>query len=257
MEKTALKSPWLPFTKVNTNSALRLICFPYAGGSASIFHKWQQHMSPKIEVCPVQYPGRGTRMFESSYSEFLPLVHDLVRDLVPYLQQPFVFFGHSMGALVSFEVVRVLRNNYQVYPQHLFVSGHSAPQIPDPNPPVHNLPEPEFLEEIRKMNGTPKEALENEELMQLLLPTLRADFAACETYEYKMDDPIDCPLTVFGGLQDPDVSLEDLKAWRQQTKSSFNIYMFEGDHFFLHQQKTHMLEMISARLNDILQRKGL
>ncbi|BAZ11497.1 putative thioesterase [Calothrix sp. NIES-4071] len=125
-----------------------------------------------------------------------------------YLDKPFAFFGHSMGGLVSFELARLLRNEYRIHPAHLFISGRRAPQIPDTKPPIHDLPELAFKEELRHLGGTPSSVLDNPELMQLLIPMLRADFAVLETYVYKHEQPLDCLITVFGGLQDTEVSHE-------------------------------------------------
>ncbi|NMG22787.1 thioesterase II family protein, partial [Brasilonema bromeliae] len=169
--------------------------------------------------------------------------------LLPSLNKPFVFFGHSMGAVVSFELARRLYQNYRLTPLHLYVSGHRAPQIPDPEPPIHNLPEPAFLNELRRYNGTPKEVLDNSELMQLLLPILRADFAVLENYVYTPSVPLTCPITAFGGLQDWKVSREDLAGWQQQTNGAFSIQMFPGDHFFVYSSQSLLLQQLCEELH--------
>jgi medium-chain acyl-[acyl-carrier-protein] hydrolase len=153
-----------------------------------------------------------------------------------------------MGGLVSFELARLLRKKYGLNPAHLFVSGYRAPQVPDPDPPIHALPEPEFLEELRRLNGTPEAVLENAELMQLLLPALRADFAVIETYAYIPESPLDCPITAFGGLQDREVSCDDLEAWREQTNAAFSLQTLPGDHFFLHSAQPLLLQSLSQKL---------
>ncbi|MCI0529785.1 MAG: thioesterase domain-containing protein, partial [Nitrospira sp.] len=180
-----------------------------------------------------------------------PLVQVIAQALFPYLDKPFAFFGHSMGALVSFELTRHLRRQYRLGPVHLFVSGHHAPQIPDPDPPVHTLPEPAFLEELSRLNGTPKEVLEHTELMHLMLPTLRADFAVCETYTYTTEPPLDCPISAYGGLQDLEVSRDSLEAWQVQTRTSFSLRMFPGDHFFLHTAQPLLLRVLSWELHQL------
>jgi medium-chain acyl-[acyl-carrier-protein] hydrolase len=153
-----------------------------------------------------------------------------------------------MGGLVSFELARLLRKNYGKSPVHLFVSGNGAPQVPDPDPPIYALPEPEFLEELRRLNGTPEAVLENAELMQLLLPAIRADFAVIETYAYTPESPLDCPITAFGGLQDREVSYDDLKAWQEQTNAAFSLHMLPGDHFFLQSAQPLLLQLLSKKL---------
>lgn len=172
------------------------------------------------------------------FTQLEPLVQAITEVILPYLDKPFALFGHSMGAVVSFELARLLRRQYKREPLHLFVSGRRAPQIPPLEPCMHTLPEPAFLDKLRHLNGTPKAVLENTELMQLLLATLRADFAVIETYIYAAEPPLDCPITVFGGLQDDEVGLDDLQAWRQHTNACFSLQLFPGDHFFAFSART-------------------
>lgn len=186
---------------------------------------------------------------ETPFTKLLPLVRAIAQALLPHLDKPFALFGHSMGGLISFELVRLLRREYGLSPVHLFVAGHRAPQVPDLDLPVHNLPESAFLDELRHLNGTPEAVLENAELMQLLLPTLRADFAVLETYVYAPGLPLDCPLTVFGGLQDGEVSCDRLEAWREQTTASFSLSMLPGDHFFLHTAQPLLLQFLAQELH--------
>jgi medium-chain acyl-[acyl-carrier-protein] hydrolase len=153
-----------------------------------------------------------------------------------------------MGGLVSFELARLLRKKYNKSPVHLFVSGYRAPQVPDPDPPIHALPRPEFLEELRRLNGTPEAVLENTELMQLLPPAIRADFAVIETYAYIPESPLNCPITTFGGLQDREVSCDDLKAWIEQTNAAFSLHMLPGDHFFLQSAQPLLLQSLSQEM---------
>ena len=136
------------------------------------FRTWPNSLPITIEICPVELPGRGKRITSAPFTSLQLLVQAIAIALLPYLDKPFAFFGHSMGGLVSFELARLLRKKYNKSPVHLFVSGYRAPQIPDPHPPIHALPEPEFLEELRRLNGTPEIVLENTELMQMLLPAL-------------------------------------------------------------------------------------
>jgi medium-chain acyl-[acyl-carrier-protein] hydrolase len=193
------------------------------------------------------------RLRESPFTQLEPLVQHLANAILPYLDKPFAFFGHSMGGLVSFELTRLLRTEYGVSPVHLFVSSHRAPQVPDPDPPIHALPESEFLEELRRFNGTPEAVLKNAELMQLILPSLRADFAVVETYAYTPEPPLDCLITAFGGLQDREVSCDELKSWREQTNASFVLEMFPGAHFFLHSAEPLLLQSLSQKLHQMCQ----
>jgi medium-chain acyl-[acyl-carrier-protein] hydrolase len=245
-------NPWLVCPRPNPQASLRLFCFPYSGAGASIFYTWPDVLPAAIEVCPIELPGHGTRLAEPPLTRLSPLVQAVAPALLPHLDGPFAFFGHSMGTLVSFELARHLRRQHGPSPAHLFVSGHNAPQIPDREPPIHALPEPEFVEKLRHLNGMPEEIMGNAELMQLLLPILRADFAICETYVYEADGPIDCPISVFGGLQDDYLTREGLDAWREHTTASFSLRMFPGDHFFLNTERPLLLQAIARDLERFL-----
>lgn len=166
---------------------------------------------------------------------------------------PFAFFGHSMGALLSFEVARELRRQHGIVPVHLFASGRRAPQAPDRDPPIHQLPDPAFLDELRLLDGTPEEVLEHPELMELMLPVLRADMAVSETYVYKPEDRLACSISAFGGLQDSEVDYDGLVAWREQTRRSFTLQMFPGNHFFLKSSQSLVLEAVSQGLTQRLE----
>lgn len=239
---------WVMCPKPNPQANLRLFCFPYAGGGALSFRTWPNGLPTTIEVCAVELPGRGTRMRLAPFTRHDPLVEALAQALLPYLDKPFALFGHSMGGLVSFELARLIRRKYGLLPVHLFVSGRRAPQVPDPDPPIHALPEPAFKEELRRLNGTPEAVLENKELMQLLIPILRADFAVLETYVYATEPPLECPITAFGGLQDCKVSCDHLEAWRNQTSASFSLQMLPGDHFFLNSAQALLLQSLTRQL---------
>ena len=242
-------SPWLRSWQRQPHARIRLFCFPYAGGGASLFHTWPQCLPREIEVCPIQLPGREERLADTPFSTMPSLLEALAPLLQPYLEDmPYAFFGHSMGSLISFELARYFSRTQSFQPAHLFVSGHRAPQIPDPDPPTHNLPEPEFLEELRRLQGTPEEVLHNEELLHVLLPLLRADFALCETYSYTHEKPLTCPLSAFSGLQDADVSREDIQAWHEQTRGPFKMRFFRGDHFFLHKEQRNLLHALTLDL---------
>ena len=240
---------WVICPKPNAQAKLRLFCFHYAGGGALSFRNWPDNLPSSVEVCSVELPGRGFRLAEAAFTSLEPLVQAIADALLPHLDKPFTFFGHSMGGLVCFELTRILRRNYNLNPNHLFVSGHRAPQLPAPDPPIHNLPEPEFLTELRQLEGTPRQVLENVELRQLLLPTLRADFTVVETYAYTAEPPLDFPITAFGGLQDREVDCNQLDAWREQTNAAFSLYMLPGNHFFLHSAQSRLLTLLSQKLH--------
>lgn len=244
---------WITCSKLNPQARLRLFCFPCAGGMASAYRTWSNKLVPDVEVYSVQLPGRGSRMMERPFTKLSHLVQTLLPILRPYLNRPFAFFGHSLGAVLGFELARQLRQRGYASPVRLLVCSSPAPQRPILNPPIHTLPEAAFVAALsRRYNAIPQAVLQNNELMQLFLPSLRADFAMLETYVYTTERPLDCPISVFGGLQDGAINLDDLEAWRNQTNSSFTLQMFPGDHFFLHNHQLSFLEALSHQLHQVL-----
>jgi medium-chain acyl-[acyl-carrier-protein] hydrolase len=247
MPDNASNSPWLVRYRPDARAGLRLICLPYAGGSAAVFRPWAETLAPVAEVCAVQLPGRGSRLPEPPLEELPHIVEALADGLRPYWQRPYALFGHSMGALIGFELARRLRREGAPPPQILFVSGRRAPQTPSTDSPTHDLPDPEFIEHLRGLGGTPAELLANPELMQLMLPVLRADFAVCQTYAYRDEPPLEFPISVFGGLSDS-TERDKLEGWRTHTRAGFSLHMLPGDHFFLNSSRQLLLRTIAARL---------
>jgi medium-chain acyl-[acyl-carrier-protein] hydrolase len=250
MTRETVHSRWVAGNVAKPNAKLRLFCFPYAGGSTSTFKSWQEGLPDSVEVSAVQLPGRGGRLSEAPFQHLPEMVEALAGALSPLFDKPFAFFGHSMGALIGLELCRWLRRERDTMPVHLFVSGRRAPQLPELESPTYNLPESEFVQRLRILNGTPQGVLDHPELMQLMIPLLRADFSVCETYEYRTELPLNCPLTVFGGIQDVEVPHEQLQAWREHTKSTFSLRMFPGDHFFLNPAQPDILRIIAQHLAD-------
>jgi medium-chain acyl-[acyl-carrier-protein] hydrolase len=242
-------TPWLSSFLSNPQADLRLFCFPYAGASSVVFREWPAYLPRYVEVCPVQLTGRGRRLKEELYTRMPPLVHAAAEALQPYLDKPFVFFGHSLGALIGFEIARWLRNRGRPEPLHLVVSGRRAPQLPSTEPTTYNLPEAEFIEDLRRLNGTPHEVLGNVELMALTIPLLRADFQLAQTYTYTDEPPLNCSITAFSGLEDEKGKREHMEEWRKQTTASFSLRMFPGDHFYLNSARPQLLHALSQELN--------
>ena len=238
-------SPLLAGHKLNPRAILRLFCFPYGGSAARAYRPWTQGLPPGIDVCAIQLPGRGNRLREPPIAKMSQAVELVGKEIVTLLDRPYAFFGHSMGAILAFEVARLLRRSGHQSPTHLFVSGHQAPQIPNTEPFTYNLPDAEFIEELQRLNGTPLEVLEHPDMMRMMLPLLRADFESIQTYSYKHEPPLECPITALGGLLDPEISRETLEPWREQTVAAFNLQMFPGDHFFLHTEQANVLRVIA------------
>jgi medium-chain acyl-[acyl-carrier-protein] hydrolase len=243
---------WLTRFRPNAQARMRLFCFPYAGGGALIYRTWHESLPPNVELCAVQLPGRGNRLRESPFTNMPQLVEAVAAGILPYLDKPFAFFGHSMGALIGFELAHRLRSEHGLEPSIMFVSGRRAPQTPETDRITYNLPEDEFIEELRRLNGTPREVFEHPELMQLMIPLLRADFEVCQTYAYSPKPPLKCAIAAFGGLQDFEVTRSYLEGWRDHTSTSFSLSMLPGDHFFLHSYAATLLQRLSQELQKVL-----
>jgi medium-chain acyl-[acyl-carrier-protein] hydrolase len=243
---------WLTCFQSYSCPKIRLFCFPYAGAGASIFHVWSKILPENIELFALKLPGRESRFKEPLLYQLSPLINHLVPALLPYLDIPFVFFGHSFGALVCFELTRQLRQQNLPIPLCLLVSGRRAPQLPRRYPTTYNLSESEFMKEIRNLNGTPESLLQNQDLMKCFLTILRADLAIDETYTYKDEAPLDCHISVFGGFSDYRADFEELSSWKQQTTGNFYLQMFSGDHFFINQEKDAVLKAVLKTLGNLL-----
>lgn len=240
-------APWFTIPQ-SERARIRLFCFPYAGGGSLTFRTWANDLGPPVAVCPAHLPGRERRLSEAPFTHTRPLVEAVAEAILTYLDMPFAFFGHSMGAIISFELARHLRRHSYPMPSHIFVSGRRAPQLKVKESATYNLPENQFAEELRRLNGTPREVLENAELMQLVIPLLRADFEVCQNYQYTDETPLDCPISAFGGLQDQEVSSAMVEAWQEQTNGSFRMWMLPGDHFFVNSTQPHLLRILSQEL---------
>jgi acyl transferase domain-containing protein/surfactin synthase thioesterase subunit len=254
--KLSSDNPWILSSTPKPQATIRLFCLPYAGAGASIFRTWAEELPAEIDVCPIQLPGREDRLGEMPFNRIAPLIKTLAPILEPYLDIPFAFFGHSMGALVSFELIRELRRQGCPSPTHLFVSASRAPQRTDLTLPIHNLPEPKFIEALKRLQGTPETILQNADLMKLLLPILRGDLAIAENYIYAAEERLDCPITAFGGEQDPIVNPEDIAGWQDQTQQSFKLHLYPSDHFFLRRDRTALIQTIAQELTPTLSLKS-
>jgi medium-chain acyl-[acyl-carrier-protein] hydrolase len=225
---------------------MRLFCFPFAGGTASSFFDWRKRCN-SLEVCPIEYPGRGSRWKENAYATLEMLVEGIATDLGSELHQPYALLGHSFGAIVAFEVTRLLHRWDSPLPVRLCISAVRAPHLPH-REMIHSLPEQEFLSRLISYGGVPPEVLGNQELLALLMPIVRDDFRLYEQYKYKAGDPLPVPISVFGGQHDLKVPAADLLAWRQHTTKSFRCRFYSGTHFFLYDPH---LPVIKDVQNDI------
>lgn len=244
-----LQNEWIDGIFRKKNSSMRLFCFPYAGGSSQAYYGWNQHLPGALELCPIQLPGRGARFQAPPYRQFERLIPSLAAGLAPMLDKPFVFFGHSMGGIIAYELAQYLNFKEGILPEHLYVSGCRAPHIPRNVPPIFDLSDDDFVKELGKFNGTPKDVLENKSLLELFLPVLRADFELIETYRHTRKVQLNCPITALGGLSDDAISQSDVKAWSMHSSSNdFRAHFLPGDHFFMKHSENLVLEIALRRL---------
>lgn len=222
------------------NAKLRIICFPYAGGSTSVYSLWSNNLHPDAELVLVQMPGRGGRLAERPYKTMSALVKDIFTALTNLAEKPFVLYGHSLGARVAYEVMLMLHKNQCRLPIHVVASGSPAPFFERKKEQTYHLPDAEFIEHIRGLKGTPEEVLQNHDLMQLVLPGLRADFEILETYcnLSRQKNPIG--VSVFAGKQD-DIALAELEAWNVLFEYNSEVHWFDGGHFFIHDNNNEVL----------------
>lgn len=238
---------WLPCPPL-AGASLRLFCFPHAGAGASSFRDWPGQLPPHVSVCPVQPPGREARFREAPYTRVGPLVTSMLEALAPYLGQPYALYGHSVGALVMFEFARAVRAAGLPSPVHLFVSGRPAPQSTTARPRLHDLGHPELMHALHDLGGTPAAVLRNPGLRDLLLPLIRADFAVNETYCYRPEAPLELPLTVYQGIDDLRVSIDEAREWQHQSTGAFRVKHIRGDHFFITTSRLALTRDLSAQL---------
>ncbi len=248
-------STWLVHYRPPQQPGLRLICFPFAGGSASFFRSWQIELAPDIEICAVQLPGRETRFGEAAYTEVTAAVDALLPAIFGHLDVPTALFGHSLGAVLAYEITARLQSAGRP-PRHLFVSAHRAPHLPESRPPLHQLPQEEFVQALRRFNGTPELVLQDPELMDLFLPILRADLQMDFDYFQPTCDALEVPITAFAGRQDRMSPVRGVQAWEQHTRAEFRMHLCDGEHFFLRESRQEVLAIIRSTLSRHLPAAG-
>lgn len=241
-------SKWANCQQTRPGAKVRLFSFPYAGGGGSAFRGWPDLLPPEIEFWTVQLPGREMRRSEGLCTDLPELVQALVYGLRVYLpEKPFAFFGHSMGALLAFELTRELRRQGLPQPRCLLVSGRQAPQLPITSA-NYRLSDAGLVEKIAGLEGTPAPVLNNPELLQAMLPILRSDFELCETYQYESDEKLNLPIIGFAGRQDRMVNEAGLEGWQYQTTARYERHLFPGNHFFIHTHTEELLALIARSL---------
>ncbi|MGP3968752.1 thioesterase II family protein [Streptomyces sp. 6N223] len=228
-------------------SRVRLVCLPHAGGSASFYHPFSAALSPEVEVLAVQYPGRQDRLGEEPISDIGRLADAVCRAVLPETGRPFALFGHSMGAVLAYETARRLAARGAPAPAVLFVSGRRAPSR-HREETVHLRDDAGVLAELRKLGGSDTRLLDDPEIVAMVLPAVRGDYTAIETYRHRPGPPLASPLVALMGDADPRTTPEDVRAWEDHTEGAFATHVFPGGHFFLNDQRDGVLGVITKTL---------
>ncbi len=240
---------WLRRFNPAERARVRLICFPHAGGSASFYFPLSQSMPPSVDVVGIQYPGRQDRRHEKPVDDIGELADRIVAELEPWTDLPVALFGHSLGATLAFEVARRLERGGTV-PAALFASGRRAPSR-HRDERVHQGDDRELLAQLRKLNGTDAQVFGDEEVVRMILPALRSDYRAAETYRYRPGLRLNCPILALTGDTDAMATVEEVTAWGEHTTASFELRVFSGGHFFLTTHAAAVRDLISEQLSNI------
>lgn len=223
---------------------INLVCLHYAGGNKYSYNSFGEHLDKNINLITLELPGRGKRFDEPLLTNVNDIVDDLFEQLkANVFKKPYAIFGHSMGAILTYLLAHKIEKSGFENPIHLFVSGCKAPKIKRKPPFYHDMPKDEFINKIREMGGCPEEILENDDLMALFEPSLRADFKTIETYDYQKQNPLKTPMTVFIGNNDK-VTWEEAKQWEEESVHIVDIKEFQGNHFFIFQNKAEITSLI-------------
>jgi medium-chain acyl-[acyl-carrier-protein] hydrolase len=246
------KSNWFSIPYPKPNAKLRLICLPYAGGNAAIYHQWSNKIINDIELISLQPPGRSYRLQETPFNDMEKLIDDLMQVLPSILDKPYVIFGHSLGSRIGFELIHRCQSLGLRLPDHFIASGSRGPQVPCLEEQSYHLPDDQFILKLKEMDGTPEELLNSKELMALLLPMIKADFQIAETYRFSGNLLLDIPISVFGGTDDDKVNYQNLEAWQQYFSQPTNITLFSGGHFFINSHQTEVVDLVNTVLARVI-----
>lgn len=227
---------------------IRLFCIPYAGGSSSTYYRWKDHVDKRIELIPIELSGRGRRFEEPHYSSIEDAVEDMYKSIHSFNDdKPYAIWGHSMGAVIAYELAHLLQKRKRIMPHHLFCSGTSAPDLRVREKQIHNLPDNEFLEEIQKLEGTPNEFFDNQDLVDLYTPILRNDFKIVEQYRFQEKEaPLQTNLNVLYG--DEESFKDQVRGWERHTNYLCRFYEFQGKHFFIFEHVKSIAKIINESL---------
>lgn len=241
-------APWFRTVGREQRPALTLVCLPHSGGPASMFKSWKTQLALPIEVLAVQYPGHEGRWASPLCREAVEIVEPLAAAFVERVTGPFAVFGHSLGALLAFDLVRTVRQRCGREPLHLFVSGSRAPHTADRRRPVHTKSDAELLAHLRALGGVSDELLEHPDLVAAILLRVRLGTQMYEAYTCVPDAPLQCPLTVLAGEQDSVVDADQLGGWAAHTTGPFELAWLPGGHFFVSTAPERVLSIVSRKV---------
>lgn len=226
-----------------------LFCLPYAGGSEGIYFEWTKYLSPSIKLNPISLKGRGKRFYEEFYESLNEAIDDIFDNIKNKLgEDDYAIYGHSMGSLLAYELYYKIKENGLKEPNHIFFSGYGAPNIRKIKDSIHTLPDNEFITKVIELGGTTKEVAENNELLELFIPILRSDFKLINTHSYTHRNcKIECNISVLNGKEDS-ITINEILGWKELTSKQFNIYDFEGDHFFINNNLENIVKIINNTL---------
>lgn len=241
-------SPWFLVPNPRPAARLKLFCVPHAGRGASLFVPWRT-LPDWIELHSVQLPGREGRRAEAPMEEIPAMAEGLAREMAPRLDRSYALFGHSMGALVAFEAARHLRRLGMPPPAALVLSGRRAPTIPERETPIRGLSDADFVAAMcTRYNGIPQIILDQPDMMRMVLPVLRADIGAIESYTYRPEAPLAVPFFLYGGCEDPQVAPENIAGWRTLTSGTCAQRLFPGGHFYVQDAREAVVAALVADL---------
>lgn len=243
-------SRWFRRFREGPEQGVPLLCFPHAGGTAGFYFALAEEFSADVHVRAIQYPGRMERRREPLCKTIEELADRIFAVLDDLVNRPIALFGHSMGAIVAFEVARRLERETSTGPATVFVSGRRAPSTVRAEQ-VHQYDDSTLLDEIRSLNGTDPRVLENEDILRMVLPTVRADYQAVETYRCEPDAQLACPIVALVGDDDPRATVEEVKDWASHTSGPFDMHVLPGGHFFLNGREREIAEIVSEHLGAV------
>jgi medium-chain acyl-[acyl-carrier-protein] hydrolase len=228
-------------------SEVQLICFPFAGSGASLFYPWVHSLSPKFEIWAFQAPGHEELVDQELINDLVKMKEYILQKILPILKPPFILFGHSLGAVLAYELTKELQSK-NLIPATLIVSGRQPPHLKSKKASISHLKNEDFINEVFQFNGTPQELLASNEFLEMAIPILRADFQLAENYQVQIQEKIKCPIKVLGSTHDQWIDVHEITQWSDATENSCEIAIFEGDHFHLKQNP----KVITSYLNGVL-----